>query len=96
MRCYTLDQIAGLLDSSLRASLATQRDLQKCQSSPGCEDTVIQMTLTSVEIHSNIIQIQLSNRVVGTLQIRTICISAFRNSHVGDQVCQAVGFYRIG
>jgi hypothetical protein len=43
--------------------------------------------LTGIKIHGNIIQVQLRNRIIGTLQIGIMGISTLRNTHIGHQIC---------
>jgi hypothetical protein len=50
------------------------------------------LDLTGVEVHSNIVQVQLGDSVISALQVCVMCVGALGHSHVGNQVSQTIGF----
>ena len=50
------------------------------------------LNLTGVEIHSNVVQVQLGDSVIGALQVCVMCIGTLGHSHVGNQVGETIGF----
>lgn len=49
---------------------------------------------TGIDIHGDIGQVQLDERIIDTLQIGALGVGAFGHVQVGDQIGQAVGFWR--
>lgn len=50
----------------------------------------MRILLTSIEIHGDIIQVQLCNGIVDAFEICIVGIRALGHTHVGDKVGQAV------
>lgn len=94
LRPYIRRRRARLLGRCWLASLAIQRGLlsvrlvvpEHCLDKWG-------MLRTGIKVHRNVGHVQLLQGIVGTFQIGVVGVGALLHIHVGNQVCQAVGFW---
>lgn len=95
MRSCTQRRTVRLQGRCSRAIQAIQHGL-KCISELQTYETMCQGgPRTGVQIHRNIGQVQLRDRVVGALQIRILGVGTLGHIQVGNQVGQAVRFCKL-